>query len=34
MNMVIGADHGGFKLKERIRGLLAERQIQGEDPGC
>ena len=34
MNMVIGADHGGFKLKEHIRGLLAERQIQVEDLGC
>ncbi len=34
MNMVIGADHGGFKLKEYIRELLAKRQIQVEDLGC
>ena len=32
--IVIGADHGGFKLKEEIKKYLSEKQIPFEDKGC
>jgi ribose 5-phosphate isomerase B len=34
LKIVIGADHGGYELKEFIRPLLAERGLQVEDVGC
>ncbi|MCO6401439.1 MAG: ribose 5-phosphate isomerase B [Verrucomicrobia bacterium] len=34
MKMVIGADHGGIELKERVKGLLAERGVAVEDIGA
>lgn len=32
--IVIGADHGGFKLKEEIKKYLDEKEIKYEDKGC
>lgn len=32
--IIIGSDHGGFELKELIRGLLAENPIEITDAGC
>ena len=32
--VVIGADHGGFKLKEEIKRYLDEKEIKYEDKGC
>ncbi len=34
MKMVIGADHGGFELKEFLKGWLRERHVAVEDVGC
>jgi glycine hydroxymethyltransferase len=34
MKMVIGADHGGFELKDALKQLLAERKITVEDLGA
>ena len=33
MKMAIGADHGGFELKELLKKQLAERKIEVEDVG-
>ncbi len=30
----IGSDHGGFELKEQIKGFLKEKDIKIEDVGC
>lgn len=32
--IVIGADHGGFKLKEEIKKYFDEKEIKYEDKGC
>lgn len=32
--IVIGADHGGFKLKEEIKKYLDEKEIKYVDKGC
>lgn len=32
--IVIGSDHGGFKLKEEIKKYLEEKEIEYEDKGC
>ena len=32
--IVIGSDHGGFKLKEEIKKYLDEKEIKYEDKGC
>ncbi|MGG1658665.1 ribose 5-phosphate isomerase B [Brevibacillus sp. NRS-1366] len=34
MKVAIAADHGGYKLKEEIKTLLASMNIQTEDFGC
>ena len=34
MKVAIGADHGGFKLKEEVIGLLKKSGIAVEDLGC
>lgn len=34
MKVIIGADHGGFELKELIRPLLEQMGHQVEDAGC
>ncbi len=34
MKIAIGCDHGGFELKETVRGYLEERQIPYEDFGA
>jgi ribose 5-phosphate isomerase B len=34
MRVAIGADHGGYKLKEEIKGLLSSMNISFEDFGC
>ncbi|UTR12214.1 ribose 5-phosphate isomerase B [Evansella sp. LMS18] len=34
MKVVIGADHGGYILKEEITSLLEEMGIEYEDMGC
>ena len=34
MRIVIGSDHGGFRLKEALRDYLAGKNIQAEDVGC
>ena len=34
MTIAIGCDHGGFELKEAVRGYLEERQIPYEDFGA
>ncbi len=34
MKIVIGADHGGYELKEQIRSLLGELGHGVEDVGC
>lgn len=34
MKLAIAADHGGFKLKEEIKSLLASMDISFEDFGC
>lgn len=34
MRIVIGSDHGGFRLKEALRSHLAGKKIQVEDIGC
>lgn len=34
MKIAIGADHGGFELKESIKRTLAQRGIAVEDVGC
>ena len=31
--IVIGCDHGGYKLKEEVKKYLEEKQIQYEDVG-
>ncbi|MDO5656063.1 MAG: ribose 5-phosphate isomerase B [Flavobacteriaceae bacterium] len=33
MKIAIGADHAGFELKEKIKGLLTEKKIEFEDFG-
>ncbi len=33
MKIAIGADHGGFELKERLKALLAQRGIETDDVG-
>ena len=32
--IVIGSDHGGFKLKEEIKKYLDEKEIKYIDKGC
>lgn len=32
--IVIGSDHGGFKLKEEIKKYLDEKEIKYSDKGC
>lgn len=32
--IVIGSDHGGYKLKEEIKRYLDEKEIKYEDKGC
>ncbi len=34
MRVIIGSDHGGFRLKQEIRSLLEEMGIAYEDVGC
>jgi ribose 5-phosphate isomerase B len=34
MKIAIGSDHGGFELKEKIRGLLIELGHEVQDVGC
>jgi glycine hydroxymethyltransferase len=34
MKWAIGADHGGFELKEHLKGMLRARGIEVEDFGC
>ena len=34
MNIVLGADHGGYQLKEEIKNLLESMGIAYEDVGC
>ncbi|ADU32315.1 ribose 5-phosphate isomerase B [Evansella cellulosilytica] len=34
MKVAIGADHGGYDLKEQIKQLLNEMNIEVEDAGC
>jgi glycine hydroxymethyltransferase len=34
MKIAVGADHGGFELKEAVRALLMEKGIVVEDFGC
>jgi glycine hydroxymethyltransferase len=34
MKVLLGADHGGFKLKERVKELLLARDMDLEDFGC
>lgn len=34
MKVAIAADHGGYKLKEEIKNLLASMNIETEDFGC
>jgi glycine hydroxymethyltransferase len=34
MKWALGADHGGFKLKEHLKGMLRARGIEVEDFGC
>ena len=34
MKLAIGCDHGGFELKEAVRGYLDQHQIPYEDFGC
>ncbi len=34
MKILIGADHGGFELKEHIKGFLAGRGLDVEDVGA
>ncbi|BCU83271.1 putative sugar phosphate isomerase YwlF [Polycladomyces abyssicola] len=34
MRVIIGSDHGGFRLKEEIKKWLQEKEIAFEDVGC
>ena len=34
MKLALGCDHGGFELKEAVRGYCEERQIPYEDFGA
>jgi glycine hydroxymethyltransferase len=34
MKIALGADHGGFELKELVRSVLAKRGLEVEDLGC
>jgi len=34
MKIAMGADHGGYKAKELVKRLLAERGVEFEDLGC
>ena len=34
MKVALGSDHGGFELKEFVKGLLIKRGIEVEDCGC
>jgi glycine hydroxymethyltransferase len=34
MRIAVGADHGGFEIKERVKRLLAARGVEVEDLGC
>ena len=34
MRIVLGADHGGYELKEALKRVLAEKGIETEDLGC
>ena len=34
MKIAIGADHGGFDVKELVRGLLEKRGVEVDDFGC
>lgn len=34
MKIVIGADHGGYKLKEEVKKYLDEKEIKYIDKGC
>lgn len=34
MKVVIGSDHGGFRLKQEIKKLLEEMNVEFEDVGC
>lgn len=33
-NVVIGSDHGGFRLKEKIKAFLEKKGYQVKDAGC
>jgi glycine hydroxymethyltransferase len=34
MRIALGADHGGFELKEEVKELLKKKDLQVEDVGC
>jgi len=34
MKIVLGADHGGFELKEAVKQILGARGVEVEDVGC
>lgn len=34
MKVIIGSDHGGFRLKQEIIAMLKEKEIVVEDVGC
>lgn len=34
MKIAIGSDHGGYHLKEEIKSLLADLEVEIEDVGC
>ncbi len=34
MKIAIGADHGGYELKEQVKGILSELGYEFEDVGC
>ncbi len=34
MKIAIGADHGGYEMKESIRKILEQRDVEVEDLGC
>lgn len=33
MRIFLGADHGGFELKEKVKGLLSVKEVEFEDLG-
>lgn len=34
MKVVIGSDHGGYHLKQEIKAVLADLEVEVEDVGC